>query len=315
MSPKEPNQSSILADSLLLLIALFWGSSFAIIKEALAATTPANFLFIRFSISCLLLLPLAWARRHQWNRALIWPGWIAGLFLFGAFLTQAFGLVYTSASRSGFITGLSVILVPLLSIGLLRQMPGRYPLAGAFLAFGGLYFLTSVDSAQGLVFNVGDVLTLVCAFLWAGHILALGRFSPRLDSFWLAFMQLGVAAMGAFLWAGLAGEIRIQLPVSVWAAASYLAVFCTIIAYWGQTWAQTRISPTRTAILFTMEPVFAALFASWWLGERMGLWGWVGAGCIVGGILLAELKPRNSPRGYGPASPEKKACRARTTTQ
>jgi drug/metabolite transporter (DMT)-like permease len=292
MDRKGLSRSTIIADVVLLLISLFWGTSFAIIKEALPATTPANFLFIRFSISCLILLPIAWARRASWSKAFIKPGVGVGLFLLGAFLTQAFGLVYTSASRSGLITGLSVILVPGLSILLLRQMPGRSPLAGAFLAFAGLYFLASVDSAQGLAFNIGDVLTFVCAILWAGHILALGYFSPRCDTFWLTFLQLSVSGIGSLGWAGLAGELRIHLPIQVWAAASYLAVFCTIIAYWGQTWAQTQTTPTRTAIILTMEPVFSALFAGWWLQEKLGLWGWMGAGCIVGGILLAELRPK-----------------------
>lgn len=284
------DKPTIVADGILLGVSLLWGTSFAIIKEALPATTPANFLFIRFAIAFLLLLPIATARRRTWQKNMLGPGLIIGLFLFGAFLTQAFGLVYTSASRSGLITGLSVILVPLLSMAILRQMPGHNPLGGAFLAFGGLYLLTSVDSAQGVPFNIGDVLTFVCALLWAGHILTLGHFSPRFDSFWLTFLQLIVAGMGSFLWAGWAGELQIHLPAQVWGATSYLAIFCTILAYWGQTWAQKRTTPTRTAIILTLEPFFATLFSGWWLGERMGLWGWTGAALILGGILLAELK-------------------------
>jgi drug/metabolite transporter (DMT)-like permease len=170
-------------------------------------------------------------------------------------------------------------------------MPGWLAMFGAGLAFWGLYLLTSGDQAQGLPFNLGDILTLVCAVFWAGHILALGRYSPRANTFWLTFIQLLTADIGSLMAAGLSGTLCLALPREVYGAAFYLAIACTILAYLGQTWAQARTTPTRTAIILTMEPVFAALFAWWWLGERLGLWGWIGAGLIVVGILSAELKP------------------------
>jgi len=281
-----------LADGVLLLVSAFWGTSFAIVKEALPLTTPANFLFIRFALACLLLLPLAWARRETFSRELMWKGGLVGAFLFTAFLTQTWGLAFTSASRSGFLTGLSVILVPLLSILILRQMPGRLPLIAALLAFAGLYLLTAADQVQKLPFNIGDALTLICAVLWAGHILALGRFSPGGDTFGLAFLQLLTAGVGSLIWAVATGGLAFRLPPLVYGSALYLAVACTILAYLGQTWAQARTSPTRTAILLSMEPVFAALFAWYWLGEKLGPWGWAGAGCILAGILLVEAVKR-----------------------
>jgi len=281
-----------LADGVLLLVSAFWGTSFAIVKEALPLTTPANFLFIRFALACLLLLPLAWARRETFSRELMWKGSLVGAFLFTAFLTQTWGLAFTSASRSGFLTGLSVILVPLLSILILRQMPGPLSLIAALLAFAGLYLLTAADQVQKLPFNIGDALTLICAVLWAGHILALGRFSPGGDTFGLAFLQLLTAGVGSLIWAVATGGLAFRLPPLVYGSALYLAVACTILAYLGQTWAQARTSPTRTAILLSMEPVFAALFAWYWLGEKLGPWGWAGAGCILAGILLVEAVKR-----------------------
>lgn len=152
---------------------------------------------------------------------------------------------------------------------------GACPLShtGSWPAFLGLYLLTSGDQAQGLPFNFGDMLTLVCAVFWAGHILALGRYSPGADAFWLTFIQLLTAGIGSFTGAGLSGTLSLALPGEVYGAALYLAIACTILAYLGQTWAQARTTPTRTAIILTMEPVFAAFFAWWWLGERLGLWG------------------------------------------
>jgi drug/metabolite transporter (DMT)-like permease len=273
-------------------VSFFWGTSFAIVKEALPLTTPANFLFVRFAMACLLLLPLAWARRETFSKELFWKGGLIGIFLFTAFLTQTWGLAFTSASRSGFLTGLSVILVPILSILILRQMPGRLPLMGAVLAFGGLYLLTGADRVQKLPFNIGDALTLVCAFLWAGHIIALGHFSAGEDTFGLAFLQLLTAGLGSLLWAASTGELNFHLPALVYGSAFYLAVACTVLAYLGQTWAQARISPTRTAIILSMEPVFAAFFAWFWIGEKMGTWGWIGAGFILAGILMAEVGKR-----------------------
>jgi drug/metabolite transporter (DMT)-like permease len=280
-----------IADAVLLGVSVFWGTSFAIIKEALGETTPANLLFIRFLFSCLLLLPVGWTRRKTFSGEFLKPGVIIGFFLFTAFFTQAWGLVFTTASRSGFITGLSVILVPLLAILVFRQMPARSAMIGATLAFCGLYLLTSADQAQALSFNWGDFLTLICAFFWAGHILALGRYSPGGDTFWLTFIQLATSCIGSLGWVVLSGDLNLRLPPGVYGAAFYLALTCTVLAYLGQTWAQARTTPTRTAIILSMEPVFAALFAWFWLGEKMGMWGWIGAGSILAGILLAELGP------------------------
>jgi drug/metabolite transporter (DMT)-like permease len=287
-NPEKTYPGHWAAEAVLVGVSAFWGTSFAIVKEALPLTTPANFLFIRFALACLLLLPLAWARRRTFSGELFRKGGLAGFLLFAAFLTQTWGLSFTSASRSGFLTGLSVILVPLLSILILRVMPGRLPLLGALSAFAGLYLLTAGDRVQNLPFNLGDVLTLICAVLWAGHILALGRFSPGGDTFVLAFLQLLTAGVGSLVWAGATGELTLRLPSLVYGSALYLAVACTILAYLGQTWAQARTSPTRTAIILSLEPLFAVFFAWFWIGEKLGPWGWAGAGCILAGILMAE---------------------------
>ncbi len=297
MLKREGPYSNFAADAVLLGISAFWGTSFALVKVSLAETSPANFLLIRFALACLFLLPFAWMRRETFSVKFLKPGLITGLLLFSAFLTQAGGLLYTSASRSGFITGLNVILVPLLSVLFLKTVPGLSQALGAAMAFLGLFLLTSMDQVQGLPFNWGDFLTLICAVFWAFHIIALGRYSPGADAFWLTLAQLGTACLGSLIWVVFSGELDLALSPSVWGAAVYLAFACTVLAYLGQTWAQGRTTPTRTAIILTMEPVFAALFAWWWLKEGMGLWGMLGAGLILGGILLAEVKvisPRRS---------------------
>lgn len=280
----------LIADLLLVTVTMFWGTSFALVKEVLEATSVPNLMFIRFGLTALFLLPVALIKQRGFSRDLIRPGIICGLLLFSAFLTQANGLVHTSASRSGFITGLNVILVPIFAIFLLRRMPTKQALIGAGLAFGGLYFLTAMGGTEELPFNIGDVWSLGCAIVFAGHIVALGRYSPGLDSFWLAYVQFVVIALASMGWATASGDLNLSVDWSVIGAAAFLAVTCTIYAFWTQTWAQKYTTPTRTAIIYALEPVFAAIFAMWWLGESMGLWALVGGGMIIGGILISELK-------------------------
>ena len=281
-----------LADLMLVAVTLFWGVSFPAIKDALSVVEVSNLVFLRFGAAVVLLLPLALARQRSFRPSVVLPGLICGAFLFVEFWTQAVGLQYTSASRSGFITGLNVVLVPLFTIVLFRRMPGRAALVGVVLAFGGLYFLTSADQGSGGPLNRGDLWTLACAFFVAWHILVVGRFAPFHDHFWLAFVQFATIAAGGALWAGSTGQISLALPPRAWGEIAFLAAACTVFAFWTQTWAQQHTTPTRTALIFTLEPVFAALFAWLWLKEILGPWGWFGAGLILAGILLAEIKPQ-----------------------
>ncbi len=293
MNGEKDQKLKRLADPMLVAVTLFWGVSFTAIKDVLNSVEVSNLLFIRFALAALVLLPLAVVKRGKFRAEVILPGLVCGAFLAMAFLTQAVGLQYTTASRSGFITGLNVVLVPLFSILLFKQMPGRGALVGAGLAFLGLYFLTSADQNSGVPFNQGDVWTLACAFFVAGHVLTVGRFAPQQDHFWLTFIQfLAIAGAGA-VWAGAGGEIDLALSWTALGEIAFLAVFCTVCAFWTQTWAQQYTTPTRTALIFTMEPVFATFFAWLLLDEILGLWGWVGAVLILAGILLAELRPKS----------------------
>ena len=286
------NRLRTLADLMLLTVTLFWGMSFPVIKDTLDSVGVSTLVFLRFALAVIALLPVALVRRNGFRREALLPGLICGAFLFAAFLFQAVGLQYTTASRSGFITGLNVVLVPLFTMLLFRKMPGKAALAGVLLAFGGLYFLTSADRSSGVPFNQGDVWTICCAVFIAGHILFVGRYAPGRDHFWLTFIQFVVVAGGGAVWAGISGEMTLSLPWAAYGKIAFLAVLCTVYAFWTQTWAQQHTTPTRTALIFTMEPVFAAVFAWLWLQETMGLWGWAGAAMILAGILLAEIKPQ-----------------------
>jgi drug/metabolite transporter (DMT)-like permease len=281
-----------IADLALIMVTIFWGISFVVIKDALGQTTPANLTFWRFLLTSVMLLPVGLIRRRSFSPALIKPGLICGGFLFLAFFTQASGLAFTLASRAGFLTGLNVVFTPLLVMLIFRKMPSPFALTGAGMAFGGLYLLSLAGEAHGVPLNVGDLLNLGCALFVSCHVLALARYAPGNDSFWLAYLQFLVITLACLAWALLSGGMSFPLSAGFWLAAGFLAAFCTVAAFWTQTWAQKFITPTRTAIIFTLEPVTAAVCGYLWLNEPIGLYGAFGGGIIVLGLVIAELKPQ-----------------------
>ena len=183
---------------------------------------------------------------------------------------------------------MSVVLTPLFAGLLLRQPPGRWPVLGALLAAVGLALL----SLQRLEVRQGDALVLGCAVAFAAHILLLGRFAPRFPSYPLAVVQLGTAGLLALAWAGVAGDLVGPASAEVWVALVITSVVASAGAFLIQTRAQQEVSPTRTAVILTMEPVFAGLFGFLLAGERLSGRGWLGAGLILAGMLVAELGGR-----------------------
>jgi len=191
--------------------------------------------------------------------------------------------------------GLSVVLTPLLGALLLRQAPGRWPVTGACVAAVGLALL----SLQRLEVRRGDALVFACAVAFAAHILLLGRYAPRLSTYRLAVVQLATAGLLALIWAGLAGDLAVPTSAEVWVALAITSVAASAAAFLIQTRAQREVSPTRTAVIFTMEPVFAGLFGFLLAGERLSGRGWLGAGMILAGMLTAELGGRADGAGRG----------------
>jgi drug/metabolite transporter (DMT)-like permease len=185
-------------------------------------------------------------------------------------------------------TGLAVVLTPLFGAVLLRQPPGRWPVTGAVLAGVGLACL----SLQSLEVRQGDALVFGCAVAFAAHILLLGRYAPRHPSYPLAVVQLATIGLLALAWAGVAGDLVVPSTAEVWVALVITSVAASAGAFLIQTRAQREVSPTRTAVILTMEPVFAGLFGFLLAGERLTGRGWLGAGLILAGMLVAELGGR-----------------------
>lgn len=262
--------------------ALLFGSTFVVIKDVVAHFPPINFVAWRFLLGGLALGVLSLPRgRGLWRDAAI-----TGSLLFAGYAAQTAGLTTTGASNSALITGLFVIVTPLLVAIMARRPPGGWVVVGAVTALMGVVLLTA---DEGLQLRSGDLLTLVCAGAFAGHIVALSRFAPRHKVVPFTAAQLLITAVLAFPVAAFLEGV--SLPGAREVPALLLTAFgVSAGAFLLQIWAQTVIGPARTGILLTLEPVFAVATAALVLDERLTPTGWLGAVLIVGAIYLVVTK-------------------------
>jgi len=243
---------------------------------------PVPFLAVRFLIGA----GAAWvfaARRPGTETGLVRAGVLCGAVLCGGYLFQTIGLQYVSSSVSAFITYLLVLLVPLLSAAVLRRPPTIPTIVGIVLAACGLYLLHAANASLGK----GELLTLGCAVCFAVHIILVAEFAPRYDALRLNAVQLSAVGVLCLLPGFFTGGY--DFPLSVWLAAIYTGVAASAIAFGLMVWAQRRVSPSRTALLLMLEPVFAAV-AGAIAGDHLGLVGVTGALLILVGVLVAELR-------------------------
>lgn len=285
----------LLADLALVLVTMVWGATFVTVKEAIKYIEPFYFLAIRFGIATLLMLVLTNKRIFKLSLPLLVKGFLIGAALFAGYAFQTIGLKYTSVSNAGFITGLAVVFVPIATVAVTRKLPGLFAAASILSATVGLALLTLNDT---LTPNYGDILVFFCAVSYTIHILLLGKFSPDNDSFVLATVQ--IAAVTVFSFA--AALIKETAPIAasfnpqVWQAILITAIPATALAFLLQTWTQKHTSPTHTAIIFTTEPVFAALFAFLLAGETFTMRQGLGAVFIIAGMLTSELGSKETTK-------------------
>lgn len=276
----------------LLLTTFFWGITFTIVKEAVARVDVFVFLAQRFFAATAVILLICLARRTPLTGHALRHGSILGFFLFASYGFQTMALRFTSASNTGFLTGLSVILVPLLGARFFGHAIAPGVRWGVALAFPGL-FLLCTDGA--LVFNVGDLLAAVCAVCISLHLILTGSWARGSDIFWLTAVQLGtVTLLSLGVAAGSGKPVLVLHPDTLWALV-ICALFATVFAFLVQTAVQRVISPAQTALIFCLEPVFAALYAFWAAGERLGGYGYLGALLILVGMVVSELPNRTGP--------------------
>jgi drug/metabolite transporter (DMT)-like permease len=299
---------------LMLLVVAVWGSTFVLIKGALADATPAAFNLVRMTLA---FAVLAVAYHRYWRAIRLWQvasGALVGLCLATGYQFQTTGLARTTPSKSAFITGLLVVIVPLLCIVPCLRPAGMHPprwnaFVGAALAFIGIVLLTAPAvaqttrqlSAMGIVrgllpdmtsINLGDVLTLGCAIGFAFHCIALSHISPRIAFQPLALLQVGFCAVFMALSLPFIEHPHMNWTPRLDLALGIAAVLATAAAFSIQSWAQSVLPSTHMALVLTMEPVFAWITSFLVTGERLGLRPASGALLILAGIALTELLPQ-----------------------
>ncbi|MCI0338986.1 MAG: DMT family transporter [Acidobacteria bacterium] len=281
------------SDAALIALALMWGTSHVITKEILATHSPAFYTSVRFGIAAICFVLIFARHLRQSSRREITQGILLGLCSFAGIAFYVTGLVFTQASKAGFITGLYLVFTPLLAYVLFRSRPTRDHLTGLAIAILGFVLLSFPRGGEQV--NWGDFLILLAAVAWASHIAATSEFGSQSDVRRLAAVQVITVALMAIAinlilrWLGM--ETRPN-PLD-WRFAlqiGYMAVMVTVVAALVQTWAQSRISSTHAAILYALEPVTAAVFAYLAFGEKLGLGRGIGAALIVAGVMFSRLR-------------------------
>jgi drug/metabolite transporter (DMT)-like permease len=286
-APTSGTRHALLGTLTLLAVTACWGSTFFLIKDLLERVPVLDFLAVRFAIASVALFLLAPKALGRLSRAHRGHSVVLGLLYGVAQILQTAGLEHTPASVSGFITGLYVICTPLLAALLLKSRIPAMTWAAVGLALLGLGVLT----LSGFSVGAGEALTLVSAVLYALHIVGLGAWSNAREAMGMTIVQLAVITVVCFA-ATIPNGVVLPSTAADWLAVVYTAVFAGALALAGQTWAQAHLAPTRSAIIMSMEPVFAALFAVLLGGEPLTARMLVGGLMVVTAMLLVELAPR-----------------------
>jgi len=305
-------RNSVTAFWLLVLVNLIWGVGFVVVDDAIEVMAVNTFNAFRFGVAALALLPL-WVisrkklarntnehSKHENTkpsiRSFLITGFGLGLLLFLGFMLQTQGMLYTSVSNTGFITGLCVPLVPMIGFFLYRTKVSLAVWLSVMLAVIGLYLLTIGDKLE---FNSGDVLVAFGALCYAAHITMMARFGGKFEVLALSVVQLIAVALYSTMAAFYEFIINDNLAettlleqlsnINVLAAIAYSAILASAFAFWAQTSSQRLIEPHKIALIFALEPIFAHIAAAYFLDETMGVKGWIGASLIIAGMLFSEL--------------------------
>jgi drug/metabolite transporter (DMT)-like permease len=274
-----------LAPWALLTVSAAWGLSFVVMKDAIQRQSVNNFLFTRFSLAVIVMILIRPQTIKLFNKDLLQRGGLAGIFLGLGYIAQTLGLERTGAAITGFITGLYVVLTPLIASLVLKEKITKFTWLCIAVATFGLGLL----SIRGFSVGIGEMFVLASAILFAAHIIALSKWSSGRDVYAMTVIQLTMCA----ILAGLASAVEgYSLPPDrgVWSVVIFTAVFATAVAFIVQTWSQAHMSATKVAVILTMEVVFAALFAILLGGERLTLQTAIGGILVVVAMYLIVLK-------------------------
>ncbi len=281
-------KKSLKADLALILVTIFWGAGFPATKIALQTMTPFYHIGIRFAVASLLLSLLFYRKLRSLNKSLIKPALILSSLLFATYAFQTVGIQYTTASKSGFFSGLAVLIVPLFSIFYLKTKLELKTIISVATATLGLFLLSYTGSDFN--FNIGDFLTILCSICYAWQLLFTGTYVQKHDATLLAIVQLFFVSLYGMAFAVILEPIPANMSVPSFWSLMFSAVFCTAFAFWMQTTAQKFTAASHIALIFTMEPVFGALTSFLLLNEMLGARGIIGGILIVSAMIISEFQ-------------------------
>lgn len=284
----------------MMIVTILWGATFVIVKESIRDVSSMLFIAFRFSIAVLILLPFIIKHKSRFGKEAVLAGVTLGVIMFSGFAAQTIGLKFTTATKSGFITGASVVIVPFLQIIISKKIPTAGAFIGVAFVFIGILFLSSggdsiISFAEDLGnnFNLGDGLTLLCAVSYALYIVYLDKLSHHHDFRVLLFMQIAVSAILAYIAAFLSSafqieKLRVEFTDNLLFGLAYTSILATLVTTALQTRYQKLITPTKAGIIYSFEPVFAAVIAYYVLSESINTFGYIGCGMIFLGLIIAE---------------------------
>ncbi len=275
------------ADLALLIVTVFWGAGFPITKFALETITPLYHIGLRFIIAAVLLSIIFFKKMAKVEKSIIKPAVIMALLLFSTYALQTIGLLYTTASKSAFYSGLAVLFVPFLSLIFYKTRLASNTLVSTCMAVIGLFFLSF--SGGDFSFTIGDFMTILCSAAYAILLLLTSDFVKAHDATQLSIVQMYFVAVLGFVAAFIFEPIPTGISMLSFNSLIFSAVLCTAFAFWMQATAQNFTSAAHVALIFTMEPVFGALTSRWLLNEHIGIKGLIGGVFIISAMLIAEF--------------------------
>ena len=286
MTKGNKKNMQVRGDLIMVVVTMLWGSSYLFIKMGLHTIEDFNLIALRFSIAFICAGAVFYKRLKQIDFKTIQYGALLGFLIFLALSVVTLGINYTTISNTGFIFSLTVVFVPLLLAIFFKKIPDAKVVIGIILAVIGIGFLTLHN---GISLNKGDILITLGALFYAMHIIVTGKVAKHVDSINLGVIQLGFAGAFGFILSAIFEKPKLPSTTEAWIAILALGILCSAIGFIGQTIAQQYTTPTRTGLIFSLEPVFAALFAFMFAGEVLSAQGYFGAALILIGILATKL--------------------------
>jgi len=269
-------------------ITAIWGWSFVIVKESVSLYLVFSFLSLRFFLGAVILAAFLGRSIFKMDRSTMLAGCMLGLFLFGGYAFQTTGLLYTTPAHSGFITGLFVVFTPVFESFIFKRKPHPAVVFSLVLSTVGLFVLSYDPGAEGI--NIGDFLSLICAIIYAFHLILIDRWSKKHDTLGLAFLQVFTVSLLSLAAALMVRAHFAPVPPAAMKGILLTAVFATALSYYVQTTFQKVTSATEAALIFTLEPIFAGVFAYFMWGERITGRTVAGGLLIFAGIVISQVR-------------------------